>query len=454
MGRTLILYAARGSGGIGPRGNWQPPNYSSTFYLQNTPLELAVDLASWDPPFYQQLGGNLSVYIVDLDNDPSGFPSGPQEIAEENDALKVAQYLTDNPQVLANERLNPQTQSPMISTGWPGNDTADQQTTIEAWRTGSGVQDAIDAFTAAGYSQKAAANAIIKATAAPGHYDVAGYEPCIVLPSGQGSNYVLSLILRSEWADHWIDPVAFVNQQTGQVGPPVDPTSGTFVQNPVTGEVTTDIVPTPGTSFWAYHIGAGTLNLAIPTGPPVSLYLQQGVPLDWIYNVYFSGMGVAMLAGAGIQGGPQNTMQAKLANIPKFGAALDQYCQSASKEYSVQFQRTDLLSYIPVTPAEKAWLGASDLYNAFGIDAPTLLEAFFNVAMDGEVPPILPYTDPNALIVTWENKESQLGYNALFWKAVLQRFSSDVGTWLDTDAGKLYPGPKAETLQLIANAQY
>jgi hypothetical protein len=437
--------AKRENGNGNGNGNviGNPGSYSSVYYLQNTPLNLAVDLASWDPPFYTQMGGNLAIYIVDLNNSPSGFPTGPQELLERQDALKVAQAFTDNPSLLQNERANPQTPNPLINTGWPGNDIGDQDTTIEAWRTGSGVADAITAFMQAGYSQKAAANAIIKAAAQPGEPDVAGYEPCISLPSGIGSNYILGLILRCPNAWRWFDPVAFVDQTTGLIGPPV---TGA-------GALPGQLAP-PGTSMSAYHIGGGWVNLGVP-GPIDPTAFQVGCSfLNWCWMIYFNGMGNAILAGVGVQGGPKETMSPKYAQAIALGKALDAFCLSAAKSYGISYTRADMLSSIPVTPAQKQWLAVSDLYDAFGIDPPTLCEAFLNTIMNGVVPPILPYTDPNAETVTSEdgNQTSQLGYNPAFWPTVLKIFSAQVGVWLNTDAGKLYPGAKATTLQLIANA--
>ena len=137
MSNRFPGFDASGQQGIDP----DTGKYSGAFSLgPNCPLLTAFRLGTVDPPFYLQLGGNPSLYLVDMydPNTYTGFPTGPQEQAELQDAkLVVAPALTDNPDLLAQERANPQTNNAMIQVGWV-NDQDDIDSMVAEFLSGSG----------------------------------------------------------------------------------------------------------------------------------------------------------------------------------------------------------------------------------------------------------------------------------------------------------------------------
>src|SRR5208337_1413139 len=75
-------------------------NVTSFFtYGMWNPLKLAMYMAAHDQSFYAKAGGNLSLYQLTSTqqaNQPSGMPTGPEELLQEQDARIVATYLLNH----------------------------------------------------------------------------------------------------------------------------------------------------------------------------------------------------------------------------------------------------------------------------------------------------------------------------------------------------------------------
>lgn len=399
--------------------------FDGTFYLgQNSPLNEATWLATYNKPYYTKKGGDISLYPggpfsagVPFTSSAVGSVDAITEAAQRADAMIVANAITSNPDDLAAERAQFDKADPM-QVGWVNDSSpamgsvfSDINKITSEWQSGSDVSDAILCLLRGGYADRPAANAVCKAIGLPPRDGIG------ITASMQGVPNGSSLMKRiyPGFAYTIRDPVFFVDQKTGQLSQTL--------------------------TAWAYHIGGEEVNIVFPfqsvnAGPAYSF-------INVCLLVRFD------MQAKGILGGLRPNFLRLREKVIAFNAEMEAYAENQSKLHNVPFTTKDLISPVPVIAYDKKWLSVSDFFNPISLCPPTYGDRFVQRILHGDSP-IVPAGTPGSIGVEYEGWKSPLAVDPTFYEAVAKDFALALKEWVDADQGRLYPPPVDRTLRLIA----